>query len=122
MRSSVPHRPSPVGIITLFSLLRTFAAHGTRAGFLELRSAADPYVEKLALDRKLANRRIFPAIDIVASSTRRDDLLLDKDTAKRMWVLRKHMADMNSEEAINTLLKNMKGTKDNAEFLTSMNG
>ena len=77
---------------------------------------------ELQLDRKLSNRRIYPAIDIVSSSTRRDDLLLDKDTFKRMWVLRKHMADMNSEEAINTLLKNMKGTRDNVEFLTSMNG
>jgi transcription termination factor Rho len=77
---------------------------------------------ELALDRKLANRRIFPAIDIVASSTRRDDLLLDKDTAQRMWVLRKHMADMNTEEAMNTLLQHMKGTKDNREFLISMNG
>jgi transcription termination factor Rho len=77
---------------------------------------------ELQLDRKLSNRRIYPAIDIVSSSTRRDDLLLDKDTFQRMWVLRKHMADMNPEEALNTLLKNMKGTKDNAEFLTSMNG
>ena len=77
---------------------------------------------ELQLDRKLSNRRIYPAIDIVSSSTRRDDLLLDKDTFKRMWILRKHMADMNPEEALNTLLKNMKGTKDNAEFLTSMNG
>jgi transcription termination factor Rho len=77
---------------------------------------------ELQLDRKLSNRRIYPAIDIVSSSTRRDDLLLDKDTFKRMWVLRKHMADMNPEEALNTLLKNMKGTKDNIEFLTSMNG
>ena len=77
---------------------------------------------ELALDRKLANRRVFPAIDIVASSTRRDDLLLDKDVAKRMWVLRKHMSDMNTEEAMNTLLQNMRGTKDNNEFLTSMNG
>lgn len=77
---------------------------------------------ELALDRKLANKRIFPAIDIVASSTRRDDLLLDKDVAKRMWVLRKHMSDMNTEEAMNTLLQNMRGTKDNNEFLTSMNG
>jgi transcription termination factor Rho len=76
---------------------------------------------ELALDRKLANRRIFPAIDIVSSSTRRDDLLLDKDTAQRMWVLRKHMADMNTEEAMNMLLKHMKGTKDNREFLISMN-
>ena len=77
---------------------------------------------ELQLDRKLSNRRIFPAIDIIASSTRRDDLLQDRDTFQRMWVLRKHMADMNAEEAINTLLKNMKGTKDNVEFLTSMNG
>ena len=77
---------------------------------------------ELQLDRKLSNRRIYPAIDIVSSSTRRDDLLLDKDTFQRMWVLRKHMADMNPEEALNTLLKNMKGTKDNPEFLTSMNG
>ncbi|TXH31151.1 MAG: transcription termination factor Rho [Cyclobacteriaceae bacterium] len=77
---------------------------------------------ELQLDRKLSNRRIYPAIDIVASSTRRDDLLLDRETFQRMWVLRKHIADMNSEEAINLLLKNMKGTKDNAEFLTSMNG
>ncbi|HRF27082.1 MAG TPA: transcription termination factor Rho [Ferruginibacter sp.] len=77
---------------------------------------------ELQLDRKLANRRIFPAIDIVSSSTRRDDLLLDKETFQRMWILRKHMADMNPEEALNTLLKNMKGTRDNAEFLASMNG
>ena len=77
---------------------------------------------ELQLDRRLSNRRIFPAIDIVASSTRRDDLLLDKDVLQRMWVLRNHMADMNPEEAINTLMKNMKGTKDNMEFLTSMNG
>lgn len=76
---------------------------------------------ELQLDRKLSNRRIYPAIDIVSSSTRRDDLLLDKDTLGRMWVLRKYMNDMNTEEAINTLLKNMKGTKNNAEFLTSMN-
>lgn len=77
---------------------------------------------ELQLDRKLSNRRIFPAIDIVSSSTRRDDLLHDKETHQRMWILRKHMADMNSEEAINTLLKNMRGTKDNSEFLISMNG
>jgi transcription termination factor Rho len=77
---------------------------------------------ELQLERKLSNRRIYPAIDIVSSSTRRDDLLLDRETFQRMWVLRKHMADMNPEEAINLLLKNMKGTKDNAEFLTSMNG
>ncbi len=77
---------------------------------------------ELQLERKLSNRRIYPAIDIVSSSTRRDDLLLDKDTFQRMWVLRKHIADMNPEEAINLLLKNMKGTRDNAEFLIGMNG
>lgn len=77
---------------------------------------------ELQLDRRLANRRIFPAIDIVASSTRRDDLLLDKDTLQKMWVLRNHIADMNTEEAITMLLKHMKGTKDNNEFLISMNG
>jgi len=77
---------------------------------------------ELQLDRRLSNRRIFPSIDIVASSTRRDDLLLDKDVLQRMWILRNHMADMNPEEAINILMKNMKGTKDNMEFLTSMNG
>jgi len=77
---------------------------------------------ELQLDRRLSNRRIFPAIDIVSSSTRRDDLLLDKDVFQRMWVLRKHIADMNPEESLNMLLKNMKGTKDNMEFLTSMNG
>ena len=77
---------------------------------------------ELQLERKLSNKRIYPAIDIVASSTRRDDLLLDKETNKRMWILRKHMADMNPEEAITMLMQNMKGTKDNSEFLTSMNG
>lgn len=76
---------------------------------------------ELQLDRRLSNRRIFPSIDIISSSTRRDDLLLDKETLQRMWVLRNHMGDMNPEEAINTLMKNMKGTKDNEEFLTSMN-
>lgn len=77
---------------------------------------------ELQLDRRLSNRRIYPAIDIVASSTRRDDLLVDKESFQRMWVLRKHIADMNSEEAISMLLQHMKGAKDNAEFLTTMNG
>jgi transcription termination factor Rho len=77
---------------------------------------------ELQLDRRLSNRRIFPAIDIISSSTRRDDLLLDKDVLQRMWVLRNHMSDMNPEEALTVLMKNMKGTKDNMEFLTSMNG
>jgi transcription termination factor Rho len=77
---------------------------------------------ELLLDRRLANRRIFPAIDLVSSSTRRDDLLLDKDTLQRMNILRLYMNDMNTEEAMNELLKRMRGTKDNTEFLASMNG
>lgn len=76
---------------------------------------------ELQLDRKLSNKRIFPAIDILSSSTRRDDLLVDKVTNQRMWVLRNHLADMNSEEAMNTFLKYMQNTKDNNEFLISMN-
>lgn len=76
---------------------------------------------ELQLERRLANKRIFPAIDLPSSSTRREDLLLDKEVLKRMWVLRNHLAGMNSEEAMQTILKNFKGTKDNAEFLSSMN-
>lgn len=76
---------------------------------------------ELVLDRRLANRRVFPAIDVTSSSTRREDLLLDKDVLQRMWVLRNHLADMNSEESMHLLLKQMRGTKDNNEFLTSMN-
>ncbi|MDI9358158.1 MAG: transcription termination factor Rho [Phycisphaerales bacterium] len=75
---------------------------------------------ELQLDRKLSNKRIFPAIDLTASSTRRDDLLLDKEVLSRMDLLRTYMSDMNTEEAMNELLKQMKGTKDNAEFLASM--
>jgi transcription termination factor Rho len=77
---------------------------------------------ELQLDRRLANRRIFPAIDLVSSSTRRDDLLLDRETLQRMNILRLYMNDMNTEEAMNELLKRMRGTKDNNEFLASMNG
>lgn len=77
---------------------------------------------ELQLDRKLANKRIYPAIDIVASSTRREDLLLDKATLQRTWILRNHISDMNAEEAMNLLLKNMKNTQSNEEFLASMNG
>jgi transcription termination factor Rho len=77
---------------------------------------------ELQLDRKLSNKRIYPAIDIVASSTRREDLLLEKTALQRMWILRNHIADMNPEEAMNLLLKNMKGTQNNEEFLASMNG
>ncbi len=76
---------------------------------------------ELQLDRRLANKRIFPAIDLVASSTRRDDLLLDKDVLQRMNILRLYINDMNTEEAMNELLKRMRGTKDNEEFLASMN-
>ena len=76
---------------------------------------------ELILDRKLANRRIFPAIDLLKSSTRRDDLLLDKDVLQRLWILRNQLGDMNPEEAIQFLLQNMRGTKDNDEFLISMN-
>lgn len=77
---------------------------------------------ELQLDRRLANKRIYPAIDILSSSTRREDLLIDKTTLQRMWVLRNHLADMNSEEAMNTFLKYMQNTRDNTEFLVSMNG
>lgn len=77
---------------------------------------------ELQLDRRLANKRIFPSIDIMASSTRREDLLIDKTTLQRMWVLRNHLADMNPEEAMNTFLKYMTNTQDNLEFLVSMNG
>lgn len=77
---------------------------------------------ELQLDRRLANRRVFPAIDVVASSTRRDDLLLEKDILQRMWILRNHLNDMNTEEAMSFLLNHMKGTKSNEEFLISMNG
>jgi transcription termination factor Rho len=76
---------------------------------------------ELQLDRRLSNRRVFPAIDLVASSTRRDDLLLDKDVLQRMNLLRVFLSDMNAEEAMNELLKRMRGTRDNEEFLASMN-
>jgi transcription termination factor Rho len=77
---------------------------------------------ELQLDRRLSNKRIYPAIDLVASSTRRDELLLDKDVLGRMHLLRNYLADMNPEEAMNELLKRMRGTKSNEEFLASMNG
>jgi len=76
---------------------------------------------ELQLDRKLSNKRIFPAIDIVASSTRRDDLLLEKDVLQRLWVLRNHLADMNPIEAMDFLRDRMKFTTTNEEFLISMN-
>ncbi|MEO6831863.1 MAG: transcription termination factor Rho [Chitinophagaceae bacterium] len=76
---------------------------------------------ELQLDRKLANKRIFPAIDITTSSTRRDDLLLDKEIHNKMWILRKHLNDMNTDEAMNFLMKQMRGTSSNEEFLATMN-
>jgi transcription termination factor Rho len=76
---------------------------------------------ELQLDRKLSNKRIFPAIDITASSTRRDDLLLDRDTLQRIWILRNHLADMNSQESMEFLQAQIKGTRTNEEFLISMN-
>ncbi len=76
---------------------------------------------ELQLDRKLSNKRIFPAIDLTASSTRRDDLLHDRETLQRIWILRNHLADMNSQESMEFLLSQMKGTRTNEEFLISMN-
>jgi transcription termination factor Rho len=76
---------------------------------------------ELLLDRRLANKRIYPAIDLVGSSTRRDDLLLSPDVLQRMNILRLYINDMNTEEAMSELLKRMRGTKDNEEFLASMN-
>jgi transcription termination factor Rho len=76
---------------------------------------------ELQLDRQLANKRIYPAIDLTRSSTRREDLLLDKDTLQRMFILRNHLADMKPDEAMEFLRKQMQGTITNEEFLTSMN-
>lgn len=76
---------------------------------------------ELQLERKLANRRIFPAIDLTASSTRRDDLLLDDNMIKKMWVLRKYLADMNPVEAMEFISDRMKNTKTNEDFINSMN-
>lgn len=77
---------------------------------------------ELSLDRKLSNRRIYPAIDVPGSGTRREDLLMDKEEMQRVWILRKLMSDMTSQEAMEFLLQRMRGTRDNAEFLISMNG
>ncbi|TND00702.1 MAG: transcription termination factor Rho [Bacteroidetes bacterium] len=77
---------------------------------------------ELQLDRKLANKRTFPAIDLVSSSTRRDDLLLEKDWLQRIWILRNHLADMNPVEAMEFLKDRMKNSQSNEEFLISMNG
>jgi transcription termination factor Rho len=77
---------------------------------------------ELQLDRKLSNKRVYPAIDVPASGTRREDLLMDKDELHRVWILRKYMADMTSMEAMEFLIDKMSKTKDNNEFLISMNG
>jgi transcription termination factor Rho len=77
---------------------------------------------ELQLDRKLANKRVYPAIDVPASGTRREELLLDHEFMQRVWILRKFMSDMNSVEAMEFLLNRMKGTRNNEEFLVSMNG
>ncbi|KAJ9583919.1 transcription termination factor Rho [Blattabacterium sp. DPU] len=78
--------------------------------------------KELQLDRKIANKRIYPAIDLVSSSTRKDDLLLDPKTLQRMWILRKHLSDMNPVEAMEFLRSRMSRTQNNEEFLISMNG
>lgn len=75
---------------------------------------------ELQLDRKLSNKRIFPAVDITASSTRRDDLLLPQETLNRMWVLRNYLADMNSLEAMEFIKKRMEMTRNNEELLVTM--
>ncbi|OEK07495.1 transcription termination factor Rho [Roseivirga misakiensis] len=77
---------------------------------------------ELQLDRKLSNKRVYPAIDVPASGTRREDLLMSKEELQRVWILRKFMSDMNSVEAMEFLLDRMKGTRNNDEFLVSMNG
>jgi transcription termination factor Rho len=76
---------------------------------------------ELLLDRKISNRRIFPAIDLTSSSTRRDDLLLDETTLQKMWVLRKYLNDMNPVEAMEFINDRLKQSKSNEEFLISMN-
>jgi transcription termination factor Rho len=77
---------------------------------------------ELVLDRKLSNKRVYPAIDVPASGTRREDLLMKEEELQRVWILRKFMSDMNSNEAMDFLLNRMKGTRNNEEFLLSMNG
>ena len=76
---------------------------------------------ELQLDRKISNRRIFPAIDLISSSTRRDDILLDENTVQRMWIMRKYLADMNPVEAMEFINDRFKKTQNNEEFLISMN-
>ena len=75
---------------------------------------------ELQLDRKLSNKRIFPAVDVMASSTRRDDLLLSKDTLNRMWVMRRFLSDRTSVEAMEFVKERMERTRNNQEFLATM--
>ena len=77
---------------------------------------------ELQLDRKISNRRIYPAIDILSSGTRREDLLMDKETLQRIWILRKHLADMNSIEAMEFVKDRVEASRNNEDFLSSMNG
>jgi transcription termination factor Rho len=77
---------------------------------------------ELQLDRKISNRRIYPAIDILSSGTRREDLLMDKETLQRIWILRKHLADMNSIEAMEFVKDRVEASRNNDDFLSSMNG
>ena len=76
---------------------------------------------ELQLDRRISNRRIFPAIDLVSSSTRRDDILLDENIIRRMWIMRKYLADMNPVEAMEFINDRIKKSLNNEEFLISMN-
>ena len=76
---------------------------------------------ELQLDRKISNKRIFPAIDLVASSTRKEELLVEKEALQKIWILRNHLADMNPLEAMEFLRDKINGTKSNEEFLISMN-
>ena len=75
----------------------------------------------MQLDRKLSNKRIYPAVDVVASGTRREDLLLSQNTMQRTWILRKYLSDMTTVEAMEFLQKQMNLTEDNNEFLATMN-
>jgi transcription termination factor Rho len=77
---------------------------------------------ELQLDRRLANKRVWPAVDIISSGTRREDLLLNKEMMQRVWILRNHLADMTPIEAMEFIKDKMKFTQDNEEFLSSMNG
>ena len=75
---------------------------------------------ELQLDRRLANKRVYPSIDLIKSSTRRDDLLHSPDVINKMWILRRYLADMTTDEAMDFLLSKMRGTKSNEEFLLTM--